>query len=727
LDFGVPDSIRPLDPTQEIDGDMGFSSLSTDTGQPIVPKVTNQMVNFGWEYVWHCHILSHEEMDMMRPMSLAVARSVPDTPALAGNGDPGTPINLTWTDGTPAGAPGTLGNPANEVGFRIERATVTSEGVESTYTVIANVLANQTTYTDNTTVPGRAYRYIVYAYNAATSGIASDPVTLNPPGGFFDRYVITPRAGVGGTISPPSYQDVLLGEDSPVFTITPEPGYSLVDVMIDGISVGTGTTHQFFNVDSDHTVWAFFLKDNFTVSPSAGPRGNISPNWQQVVDRGDDSATFTFTPNLGYHVADVRIDGVSIGVVDSYAFKDMQANHSIEVLFEINVYTIAATAGAGGTITPAGSQMVTYASDSPVFNITPSPGYYIHTVKVDGVSKGAITSQQFKKVRENHSIEVTFSLKRVSRFGSGILTNALKTAGYAYPGWAGVEHVVIASGDSAMDARFEAATAPGLAGAYDAPLLLVGKKTLRADIRRALIAMPDGIKVHIVGGTRGVSTPVLRAIRAVPGVASVDRVYGADRYGTAVAVARRMKLVMGTDFPATALVVSAERMGTLTDAVPATVISAKQGFPIFYVKKNTVPVRTSAALFDLGMTKRYVIGHRGAVSDKVRSAVGVPAANRISGRDGYATSLVLAKRARTEGWLTGTMFGVASNAASANWSGAYLAKRNGPLLYVRRASIPAATSTYLSSQKATIIGGYVFGPTSLVSASVRTQLLTRIR
>jgi hypothetical protein len=73
------------------------------------------------------------------------------------------------------------------------------------------------------------------------------------------------------------------------------------------------------------------------------------------------------------------------------------------------------------------------------------------------------------------------------------------------------------------------------------------------------------------------------------------------------------------------------------------------------------------------------------------------------------------------------MFGVASNAASANWSGAYLAKRNGPLLYVRRSSIPAATSTYLSSQKATIIGGYVFGPTSLVSAPVRTQLLARIR
>ena len=34
-------------------------------------------MNFGWEYVWHCHILSHEEMDMMRPQSAAVPPIAP--------------------------------------------------------------------------------------------------------------------------------------------------------------------------------------------------------------------------------------------------------------------------------------------------------------------------------------------------------------------------------------------------------------------------------------------------------------------------------------------------------------------------------------------------------------------------------------------------------------------------------------------------------------------------
>ena len=45
-------------------------------GEPI--DVVNHYVNFGWEYVLHCHILSHEEMDMMRTQAVAVNPDAPD-------------------------------------------------------------------------------------------------------------------------------------------------------------------------------------------------------------------------------------------------------------------------------------------------------------------------------------------------------------------------------------------------------------------------------------------------------------------------------------------------------------------------------------------------------------------------------------------------------------------------------------------------------------------------
>ena len=87
---------------------MGFSSIDPH-GNPIT--VTNQPYNFGWEYVWHCHILSHEEMDMMRPMQFNVARALPAAPVLASLALGANQVDLTWTDPTPVDSPDDPGQP----------------------------------------------------------------------------------------------------------------------------------------------------------------------------------------------------------------------------------------------------------------------------------------------------------------------------------------------------------------------------------------------------------------------------------------------------------------------------------------------------------------------------------------------------------------------------------------------------------------------------------------
>jgi len=70
--FGVPNSIRPLNPTMPIGSEEGFSQLDPVDGGNLVPPMTNKFFNFGHEYVWHCHILSHEENDMMRSVVLRI-------------------------------------------------------------------------------------------------------------------------------------------------------------------------------------------------------------------------------------------------------------------------------------------------------------------------------------------------------------------------------------------------------------------------------------------------------------------------------------------------------------------------------------------------------------------------------------------------------------------------------------------------------------------------------
>jgi hypothetical protein len=70
-------------------------------------------------------------------------------------------------------------------------------------------------------------------------------------------------------------------------------------------------------------------------------------------------------------------------------------------------YTITASAGMGGSITPSGSIMVAQGGGKS-FGIASNPGYTIANVKVDGVSQGAVTSYTFTNVTTNHTIVASF-------------------------------------------------------------------------------------------------------------------------------------------------------------------------------------------------------------------------------------------------------------------------------------------------------------------------------
>ena len=78
----------------------------------------------------------------------------------------------------------------------------------------------------------------------------------------------------------------------------------------------------------------------FTITASAGTGGSISPNGSVFVAEGSDKV-FTITPNSGYHIADVQVDGISVGAVSTYTFTDVVANHTISATFQ-------STGGTGG-------------------------------------------------------------------------------------------------------------------------------------------------------------------------------------------------------------------------------------------------------------------------------------------------------------------------------------------------------------------------------------------
>jgi len=163
--WDLPNSVRLLDPSMP-DGvylanstqaeAAGLVPLAFDpTGEPI--DVINHLVNFGWEYVWHCHILSHEEMDMMRPQVVGVAPRVPsDLVAIRTGNGRNRQVVLTWND-----------NSLNETAFRIQRA-LTADGPWADLITMDSTTGPTTgpaTYTDPIGNTNQVFYYRVQAIN----------------------------------------------------------------------------------------------------------------------------------------------------------------------------------------------------------------------------------------------------------------------------------------------------------------------------------------------------------------------------------------------------------------------------------------------------------------------------------------------------------------------------------------------------------------------------------
>jgi probable HAF family extracellular repeat protein len=219
-------------------------------------------------------------------------------------------------------------------------------------------------------------------------------------------YTISATAGAGGAISPSGSVAVSRGQNQS-FSIVPATGYRVLDVTVDGASAGPRTSYLFTNVTADHTIAATFTPDVYVLSASSSGNGTISPVGDTTVSRGS-SQTYNMTPAPGWHVLYVRVDSTNLGTPASHSFSNVTMNHTIEVKFVPDTYTIMATAGSNGSITPAGNVNVNSGA-SPTFTITPAAGYFVANVLVDGVSVGAVSSYTFPPVSGPHTIAASYS------------------------------------------------------------------------------------------------------------------------------------------------------------------------------------------------------------------------------------------------------------------------------------------------------------------------------
>jgi putative cell wall-binding protein len=215
--------------------------------------------------------------------------------------------------------------------------------------------------------------------------------------------------------------------------------------------------------------------------------------------------------------------------------------------------------------------------------------------------------------------------------GSSRFDTAGRVATDAFPG--GVDLIYLATGSQFPDALAAAAAA----GGRNAPVLLTQATALPRETADALARLRPR-RVIIVGGQNAVSDAVATAVRAL-GVATVDRLGGANRYATAIEVSRDA-------FPAGSDTVYLATGANFPDALAAAAAAGHHRAPVLLSATASLPANVEAELRRLSPARVVLAGGVSALSDtvanRVRQALPRATVQRVGGSDRYQTAALLA-------------------------------------------------------------------------------------
>ena len=262
--------------------------------------------------------------------------------------------------------------------------------------------------------PVTGYHIVAVIVNGTTVATASPYTILDVTGPTsliaeyaINTYAITVSQGDHGTISPGT--NIVDYGDTPIFSIAPNTGYHIASIAAEGNPVAVtspeGQSYQFNAISASTSLTATFAINTcpLTINVGANGQSNIASqtvNWDSVQN-------FVFTPNTGYNVADVVVNGtIDEGTVSSLSLT-VTGDTSVDVSFAINTYTITVTQSANGQIAPATTN-VNY-SNNQTFTITPDTGYYLTSLTVDGSPVTVASSYTFSNVEASHIITATFA------------------------------------------------------------------------------------------------------------------------------------------------------------------------------------------------------------------------------------------------------------------------------------------------------------------------------
>ncbi len=274
-----------------------------------------------------------------------------------------------------------------------------------------------------TAIADDGYRFVEWQ-NAAGEPVSRDnPLSINEidkdytlTAIFKQAYNVTFSAGENGTVTGELSQSIPQGLDASPVTAVPNEGYKFVEWRnASGNSISNENPLTLINVIQDSSLIAAFEIINYTISLSAGDNGSITPVGDVTINYNN-NLTFTVTPDAGYTIDEVYLNGNDIAPTltlnndgsYSYELSSITDNFTISATFkELPEYTLSASAGNHGQISPSGEFICNANSQDFVF--IPDDNYVVSKVYVDD-SLVTFSGYEYEllNISSNHSIRVEF-------------------------------------------------------------------------------------------------------------------------------------------------------------------------------------------------------------------------------------------------------------------------------------------------------------------------------
>jgi len=245
------------------------------------------------------------------------------------------------------------------------------------------------------------------AITAQASGYTTGQTTVNTY--LIDSYTLSVSAGLNGGITPNGTITAMLGT-SQLFKITANTGYHISDITLNNLSQGPLSSYTLNNISQPHTIVANFEKNTYSINVTQTPNGQITSG-TRTVNYGD-TPIFTISPDEGYYIANLTVNGKSIPVKSSsgqiYQFEPVTADGSLTASFVIKKFTIQVVQTVNGTITP-GTVTLSY-NESQLFTITPKNGFHIVDFLVNRISIGPVSSYFAQNIQSATTISAVFAI-----------------------------------------------------------------------------------------------------------------------------------------------------------------------------------------------------------------------------------------------------------------------------------------------------------------------------